>query len=399
LTAIDGSRVAATPELGGETAERGVSPVELLWDLVFVFAITQVGALLARDLTWSGLGHAALLLALVWWAWSAYVWVANSLDVDSLALQLTLVTGLVLVGVNGLAIPSAFGAQGALFAATYVAVRLMHLGLYAASARQGNASWEAIAGFASTVVIGMVLLLVGSLLPGAARVGLWTAAAVIDYAGPLLTRRRLRGLQHVAVAHFAERYGAFIIICLGESVAAIGVTASRLAITPGLVAVVALGLVVTVCLWWEYFRDEAGAAAARLREHAEPVLAGSDAYSYLHLVLVAGIILFAVGMRHVLVDAALGNAVPFYEEHLSDGARAACCGGLALFLAGDLAVGARLLGMVRYRALVAAGALLVVLAISGTWPGWAVVAASAAILVALCVAGELLRARESGGTA
>ena len=252
--------------------DRSVSPVELLWDLVFVFAITQVGTLLSNQLTWDGFGRSMLVLALVWWAWSAFVWVANAEDAESPVFLLTLLAALVLIFISGLAIPHAFGERATLFAVTYAGVRFMHLGLYAHSARQGHASWEAIAGFSLTVTAGMILLVAGSLLALPWQIALWASAAVIDYAGPLLTRGRLRGLQQVAVAHFADRYGAFIIICLGESIIAIGLGATREPITTALVALVALGLLATIGLWWTYFGRTAAAAAARLREHVEPVL-------------------------------------------------------------------------------------------------------------------------------
>ncbi len=137
-------------------------------------------------------------------------------------------------------------------------MRLLHLALYADASRKGNAAWSAIVGFAVTVGIGMALLIVGSFTTGAARYALWVAAVAIDYAGPAwLTRERLRGLQHVAVAHFAERYGLFVIICLGESIVAIGASAAgrRNAGRSPLpkLAAVALGLLITIAIWWTYF--------------------------------------------------------------------------------------------------------------------------------------------------
>ena len=140
-----------------------------------------------------------LVLALVWWAWSAFV-------------------------IAGIALPHAFGGEAPLFAGAYAAVRALHLLLYADASRRGRAAWSAIAGLAVTVLVGMALLLAGSFLAEGPRLGLWGIAAAIDYAGPgWLTRGRLRGLQRVAVAHFAERYGLFVIIALGESIVAIGV--------------------------------------------------------------------------------------------------------------------------------------------------------------------------------
>jgi low temperature requirement protein LtrA len=202
---------------------RRTSPIELFWDLVFVFAVTQVSTLLADDVSWAGFGRAMLVLALVWWAWSAFVWSTNAQDPDSGMLRGVLLLATLLIFLVGLALPQAFGSDGLVFALAYTGVRLLHLALYVDATRRGNASLSAISGFSATVAIGMALLIAGAITDGVWRVGLWTLAVVIDYAGPAwLTRERLRGLQRVAVEHFAERYSLFIIICLGESIVAIG---------------------------------------------------------------------------------------------------------------------------------------------------------------------------------
>src|SRR5919204_1053338 len=203
-----------------------------------------------------------------WWAWSAFVWAANAQDTGSRTLRVVLLLAMVLIFIAGLALPHAFGAEAPLFAATYAGVRFLHLGLYADASRRGNASWAAIAGFAVTVAIGMALLVAGAVAGGSLQVVLWTVAAAIDYAGPAwLTRERLRGLQRVAVAHFAERYSLFVIICLGESIVAIGVGASSETFDAELVAAVGLGLLITVALWWTYFDRFAAVAEHRLRTH------------------------------------------------------------------------------------------------------------------------------------
>src|SRR5205085_2172778 len=159
--------------------ERRTTPVELLWDLVFVFAITQVTTLLWRDLTWGGFGQAMLVLALVWWAWSAYVWAANAQTATSPTLRACLLISTISIFISGLSIPHAFGSESTLFALTYVVVRFLHLALYADASRKGNAAWSAIAGFALTVSIGMALLIAGSLSTGATRIILWVLAAAI----------------------------------------------------------------------------------------------------------------------------------------------------------------------------------------------------------------------------
>jgi low temperature requirement protein LtrA len=356
--------------------ERRTAPIELLWDLVFVFAITQVTALLSHDLTWTGFGHAMLVIALVWWAWSAFVWGANAAEADSPSLTMILLAGMLLIFVTGLAIPHAFGDDATLFAVTYAAVRLLHLGLYAHSSRQGNASWTAISGFAVTVLIGMALLITGSLLDTTWQAVLWTLAAAIDYAGPAwLTRERLRGLQYVAVSHFAERYGLFVIICLGESIVAIGVGASGRQLDAALVGAIALGLLVTVALWWIYFARFAATAEERLRKHDDPVLAAADAYSYLHLPLVAGIIVFAVGAKVLIHDSG---------EPLEDAARLALCGGVALYLTAHAAFQSRIARVLEWPKLATALALLAVFALSSELTGWAVAAITAALLAGLC---------------
>ena len=236
------SEIAAA-ETDGLDAERRTSPLELLWDLVFVFAVTQVATLLSRNLSWAGFGRSMLVLALIWWAWSAFVWAANAQSASSPALRLCLLLATLFIFISGLAVPRAFLGEGTLFACTYAVVRFLHLGLYADASRKGNASWSAIAGFALTVTIGMTLLIGGSFVNGTPRALLWLAAVAIDYAGPAwLTRERLRGLQRVAVAHFAERYSLFVIICLGESIVAIGVGARTQPVSAVLVGSVSLGL-------------------------------------------------------------------------------------------------------------------------------------------------------------
>ncbi len=361
--------------------ERRTAPVELLWDLVFVFAITQVTTLLWRDLTWAGFGRAMLILALVWWAWSAFVWAANAQAEDSLTLRLCLLISSVSIFVSGLSVPHAFGGEGTLFAVTYAVVRFLHLALYLDASRRGNASWSSMVGFMVTITIGMVLLLVGSFASGPARIVLWVLAAAIDYAGPAwLTRERLRGLQRVAVAHFAERYSQFVIICLGESIVAIGVGAlgpsSERSLDGELVAAVAIGMVITGAMWWTYFQSLAEAAAEHLRRHEDPVLAAADAYSYLHLVIVAGIITFAVGIK-VLTRGVVGSPLP-------GPARLALCGGLAIYLVGTAASALRMVRRAEYEKLVAVGVLLALYLLGGGLAAWALAGAVAVVLVGMC---------------
>lgn len=367
---------------------RRTSPVELLWDLVFVFAMTQVSALLIRELTWAGFGRAMLALALVWWAWSAFVWSTNAEDPAAGTFRGVLLVGSVLVFLVGLALPQAFGVGAVVFAGAYTGVRLLHLAHYTEAARRGRASWRAIAGFSATVLTGMALLMAGALATGVARPALWVLAAAIDYAGPAwLTRERLRTLQRVAVEHFAERYSLFIIICLGESIVAIGIGAGGHKLGAELIAVVALALLISIGLWWLYFDRLAETAEARLRDHDDPVVTAADAYSYLHLALVAGIIVVAVGARSAV--AAADHPLPF-------AARLALCGGIALYMAGLIGFRWRMLGRVNRSQLVAMAAVAAVFALSGGVPAWAAAAGVVAVLASEVTWDRLAERARSG---
>ncbi len=374
MTATSKETIDSAPESPGVEAiarERRTSPVELLWDLVFAFAVTQVITLLLRQPTWGGLGRSMLALALVWWAWSAFVWVANAFDEGARELRLVLLLAMGPIFVAGLALPRAFADRGTLFAVTYALVRLLHLALYAEASRRGNAKWSAIAGFAITVAVGMGLLVVGSFLALAPRTALWVVAAAIDYAGPgWLTRQRLRELQRVAVAHFAERYSLFVIICLGESIVAIGAQATSI-LSAHVLVVFSLCVLATVALWWTYFDELASAAEGRLRVHEDPVVAAADAYSYLHLVIVAGIILFAVGAKLAIRGADPGGL--------------ALCGGVALYLLGQAAFAWRMLGSLPWPRIAVAILLLALCPVADRLASWLPAAIIDVLLIGLCI--------------
>jgi low temperature requirement protein LtrA len=372
-TGLETQSVSDEPPPEPEPRERRTSPIELLWDLVFVFAVTQVTTLMREHLTWGGFGEAMLVLAFVWWAWSAFVWVLNAQQNASRGVSLGLLVAMGSIFVAGLALPQAFTSRAVLFAAAYIVVRLIHLGLYAYESRIGNASRSSIAGFAFTSAVGLVLLMFGAFADGGARIALWTVALAIDFGGPaLLARERLRGLQQVAVTHFSERYGLFLIICLGESVIAIGNGARPL--STGRVDAVGLCLAIIVALWWAYFDELAENAERRLREHDDAVIAAVDSYSYIHVLLVAGIIVFAVGAR-LVVHAGSGS--------LGDAGRLALCGGIAVYLIGLVAFKWRLLGTRDALKLVAAAVLLAIGWLGGGLDALAVAGLALGILGAL----------------
>jgi low temperature requirement protein LtrA len=368
---------ADLPVAPGE--EQRATPLELFFDLVFVFAMTQVTALLSKDLTWAGFGRAMLVLGLLWWAWSAYTWVINAQDPDATYVRLLLFTSMILAFIVALVLPHAFGEDSAVFAFAYAGVRLIHLGLYVDASRGGRAQWSAIAGFSAGALAGMALLIAGAEIEGTTRIVLWSLALAIDLAGPWLSRRRLRNLQPLGVSHFAERFSLFIIICLGESVVALGVGAEESTFDRYVAIGVATGLSITAAMWWTYFDYVAGAAEERLASISDAVSTARDAYSYLHFLLVAGIIVLAVGLK---------KAIGHEDLPLEDPARLALCGGVALYLVGHVAFRLRMIGTPSVEKTLAAAAIMVIYLLTSDVDAWIVKVLIVAVLA-------LLIARES----
>jgi low temperature requirement protein LtrA len=360
-------------------SEKRVEPLELFFDLVFVFALTQVTARMAEDLSWAGLLRGLLVLAAIWWAWAAYAWLTNEVDGRRSAVRLAIIGAMVAMLLASLAIPGAFEGDALLFACAYLGVRVMHVALFAAGTEHADVRRAAVA-LIPTSTAAPALLIAASALDGAAQTALWIAALAIDYVGGAL-----RGIEgwRLSPGHFAERHGLIVIIALGESIVAIGVGAAGLALGAGELAAAALGVVVAAALWWIYFDDAPERIERRLHElsgRARNVTA-RDTFSFLHLPLVAGIVLLALGVKKTLGDVG---------APLKTVAAAALCGGAALYLASDVAFRRRCLGTVEPQRLVAAAACAALLPLATATDALAALAAVAAVCAAL-VAYESLR--------
>ena len=201
-----------------------------------------------------------------------------------------------------LAVPGAFGADGVTFAVAYLIVRLLHLVLFAIAGRGDHDLMRAVLRIVPFAILGPALLLVAGFLHGTAQVELWVAALAIDYLGPLVGHTR--GWR-VSPEHFIERFGLIIIIALGESIVAIGVGAAGVPLDKEVITAALLGVTVAACLWWSYFDWVIYVGQARLVEATGVVRAAlaRDVYSYLHLPMVAGIVLFAFGLKTTLPHA------------------------------------------------------------------------------------------------
>ena len=303
------------------TQEHRVTPRELFFDLVFVFAFTQVATLLADDPTFTGIGHGVLVLAALWWAWTAYAWLTNVVDPEESVVGAALLIALIAMFIAALAVPGVFEDDGVLFGCAFIVVCAMHTALYALVGRGDREQLRAILRLAPWVLLGAGLIVVAGFTDGA-RTWLWVAALASTYVGGILAGS---SGWHLHPSHFAERYGLVLIIALGEGFIAIGIGVSGVSLGLPEVTAAILGLLIATAFWLAYF-DFFSIRGERLLHDvrgAERVALARDLYAYAHFPLIVGIVLFAFAMKMTIghVDDRLEWATAF-----------ALCGGCALYL-------------------------------------------------------------------
>jgi low temperature requirement protein LtrA len=342
-----------------------------------VFAITQVTARMAHDGSWAGIGRGLLVLAVIWWAWAAYAWLTNEVDASRRVVRLAVFAAMAAMLVAALAIPGAFEQDAALFAGAYLVVRLTHIGLFAEASEHVDVRLAARA-LAPTAVLAPALLFGAAALDGWPQALLWLVVIAIDQVGGAV-----RGIEgwHLSPGHFAERHGLIVIIALGESIVAIGVGAEDVELGPGPVTAAVVGVAVAATLWWTYFDDVPARVERRLHGLAgrERNTMARDAFSLLHLPMVAGIVLLALGVK---------EALPHVGDPLDVISAVALCGGVSVHLAGQAAYRHRCLGGSEHPRLLAAAACAVLIPLATSAP--ALVA-----LAALALVGGLLVASEA----
>jgi low temperature requirement protein LtrA len=382
--------------MSGQPVEREqrVTPLELFFDLVVVFAITQVTQLMAEDLTWRGLGHGLLVLAAIWWAWVGFAWLTNALEPEEGRVRGGMFGAMAAMLVVAFSVPGAFGENAVLFAVAYTIVRLLNLVLYVIAGRRDPGFRRAVGRLAPVAAAGLALLLGAAWTHGPWQEALWVMALAAIYGSALIGHGQG---WHISTAHFTERYGLIVIIALGESVFAIGVGAADVRLTFGPVSAAILGIVVIAALWWAYFdviavqtyrtvSETSGARRARLAR---------DLYNYLHLPMIAGIVLFALGLEETIRHVA---------EPLTTIPAVALCGGLSLYFLTHVALRLRLVHFVRHTTadrpgyvgpgrLAAGLAMLAVIPVALEVPALASLALVAAICWAL-IAWDVIRYRE-----
>jgi low temperature requirement protein LtrA len=315
---------AASPQPSPESAER-VSTLELFFDLVFVFTITQLSTLLVHETSWKGVLQALLMLGVIWWMYDGYAWLTNAAPPDRPIRRVFLLAAMAAYLVLALAIPEAFKGSGASFGIAYLAIVLIHAGLFASSGSQRVT--RAIFELARFNVLSAGLVLAGGVVGGTAQYVLWALGFLSEWITPLIIQS---GGFLIGPAHFVERHGLVVIIAIGESVVAVGIGAGGLPVDPSLVGVAVLGLLLSACLWWAYFgsgdADRAEAALGGAPAAERQWLAVSS-FGYWHMPILFGVIAMAAALRH-----AIGHA----SQDLSTEQALLLGCGAALFLVGDV---------------------------------------------------------------
>ena len=276
---------------------------------------------------WQGFGRGVLALLALWWAWVCYAWLTNMFEIARVIHTTLIILAMAAMLIAVIALPTAFTTGALVFGLALLAVRLINAGMFIASSSQGEAELaSAIRRLMPGLLIGPVLIVAAAFVASPYRELLWIAAAAVDFGSPLIARiSELR----VVPSYFVARHGSVIIIALGETIVELGAGATEDLHHPRVLGAVVLGVLISASLWWTYFGLTAGAELRMQRTSAvdRPRLA-RDAYSYLHLPLVAGIIFFAVGAR---------VSIEHIGEPLEPLPALALTGGVALFYAGEVA--------------------------------------------------------------
>ncbi|MGH2539693.1 MAG: low temperature requirement protein A [Actinomycetota bacterium] len=378
------------PMIQSVSEEARVTPIELFFDLVFVFSLTQVTALMAADLTVHGLVRGLLLLALLWWCWVGYAWLGNVVRADEGIGRVTMFGAMAAMFVLAVTVPEAFddlpgGLSGpVVVAVAYLMVRLLHLSIFWLAAGAGDDAGlrRQLIRFAPSVLGSTALLLVASQLEGTEQTAVWAAVLVVDYAGTMLAGAS--GWRLNSAAHFAERHGLILIIALGESIVAIGAGVAHEPISWPIIAASILGLTVAACLWWAYFDVLAIVAERALHraEGEERARLARDSYSYLHLPMIAGVVLGALGLKKVL-EYVSDTSHHELTEPLASIPLFAMYGGVALYLLAHVGFRYRIWHHVFVQRVVVAFVVLALIPFAAQIPALAALAGLAAVLVGL----------------
>jgi low temperature requirement protein LtrA len=309
------------------------SSVELFFDLVFVLAVTQLSSVLIEDLTVAGAAETLFLLLAAWWAWIYTTWMTNWFDPETRPVRTILLVGMLASLCGAIAIPDAFEDRAGLFVGGYVGIQLVRNAFMVLAARRSDPLHAPLVRILVWSAWVSMIWLAGALVEGDARVAVWIVALVLDYAGPIVGHwapglgRSVPTDWHLVPSHFSDRLRLFVIIALGETIVAAGVTAGDLEMNATRIAAVVVSFGVSVAFWWLYFDYHAEGAARELQSRETERGRLGRALSYLHVPIVAGIIVSAVAAELVI-------AHPSEELHANELLPLAA--GPVLFMVGSL---------------------------------------------------------------
>lgn len=331
--------------------ERNASTLELFFDLVYVFAITQVVSFIHPEPTMAGLARGTLLLFLLWWTWSTYTWTTNWTGTSSLQLKLFVMTAMGATLVMGISVPDSFDSSSRLFGISYFGVRALVAGLYWYESRDYVVQRAAFLTFWPLSTLAALVVLIGGFTSGTSLIILFLIGAVLDLIGAVNAGR---GAWAVDAAHFAERNGLFVIIALGESVVGLGLTAASVDLDLAHVLALVVSFAGVASLWWGYF-DRAAPHAERQFTRLSGRARGRfarDVYTLMHYPLVVGVVVYAVGLAAVVENPLIR---PTFITRLT------VAGGTALVLATVAAGTYRAMRLVTTERLAATGALIAII--------------------------------------
>ncbi|HMJ34916.1 MAG TPA: low temperature requirement protein A [Baekduia sp.] len=368
------------PRGGG--VQQPTTTVELFFDLVYVFAITQLSHLIVDDLSVAGVAGAAFLLLIVWWAWIYTTWMVNWFDPTSPAVR-SVLTGVMLASLlMAAALPGAFGDDGVLFAVSYVTLQVGRNVAAASLLRRDQPLRDVFERLVGWSAASGVLWLAGSALEGDRRLLLWIPAVALDLCAPVagywLPRRGRAATTDYDIegGHFTERCEGFIIIALGESIVVTGATAADAGLTSTVVVCLGVAFLETAALWWLYFGAMAERSRLVMRTSEDPGRLARDAYTYLHVPIVAGIIATAVGDDLLIAEP---------RQALHGVGLAVALGGPVLYLVGESLFRMRVTGAVNPKRLAVAGVLVLLAPVGAQVSALALSAMVAALLAALAL--------------
>ncbi len=361
--------------------EQQTTTVELFFDLVYVFAVTQLSHVVIGDhLSLVSVARSGFLLLVIWWAWIYTTWMVNWFDPGSGAVRLVIVVASLASLLMSAAIPDAFGSQGLLFAGAYVGLQVGRNAAGMVLLHRGHSLRETFERILAWSVLSGALWLAGALVASSGRLALWGPALVVDLIAPLVgyrtPRRGSSRTSDYAIegGHFAERFQSFIIIALGESIVITGASASAAGLTGQIVIALTVAFLGTGALWWLYFGEVAEHSRQRLAEAEDPGRLARDAYSYLHLPIVAGIIMVAIADDLLIAHP---------SHTLSTAGLAMTVGGPALYLAGETLFRVRMIGSANPKRIIAVLALGVLAAVGAGLSALALSGCVASVLTAL----------------